>query len=389
MKDSIESGIPPHLVPMIFAGLGGAEVLNRSLEWASQYATLLQQGQQQIIQQQQQQQQQQQRQQQHQQQYQQQQQHQPHQNQQQQGFQPSDDPRRNAMQPMSLMPLLAQPIAQPIQGTQAKSLGYVQTQTQTQAQAQTQVLALPSMSPASKSRALQHTGNQPKQTYLREPAAAPLSRIKSMGLSINPPPPSGPAIQGHLQIQPHPSSSHQNQELPHTSPSIHFHHWIPPKGQDEEDRPDPSPVQREDQRAGIKSLGAFTAVNDQVPSPATRKRRATDRGRNDSPDVNDRAGASTASTPARKRARKASEIPGPPKEPGLVGHPLSFTRGGIAASAASSTQTPSTHTPTQPPREEGGPNFPRQLQSRPMDEQVENKAHTEVRTAPTAASTTA
>ena len=81
LQDSLRGGIPPPMVPMVFASMGGANVSNLTLEWAQHYMTqisLQQQQQQQAAQIQQ-----------HQQQ------HQQQQAQQQAQIQPSPDQRRD------------------------------------------------------------------------------------------------------------------------------------------------------------------------------------------------------------------------------------------------------------------------------------------------------
>lgn len=55
LSESIRNGIPPPLVPIIFAGIGGSDLSNLSIEWLQQYAHSLQVAQQQQQQQQQQQ----------------------------------------------------------------------------------------------------------------------------------------------------------------------------------------------------------------------------------------------------------------------------------------------------------------------------------------------
>ena len=47
LQDSFRNGVPPQLVPMIFAGIGGGNLANVSLEWLQQYAAQLQIAQQQ------------------------------------------------------------------------------------------------------------------------------------------------------------------------------------------------------------------------------------------------------------------------------------------------------------------------------------------------------
>jgi hypothetical protein len=49
LQDSFRNGIPPALIPMIFAGIGGGNLANVSLEWLQQYAAQLQLQQQQQL----------------------------------------------------------------------------------------------------------------------------------------------------------------------------------------------------------------------------------------------------------------------------------------------------------------------------------------------------
>jgi len=49
LQDSFRNGVPPQLVPMIFAGIGGSNLANASLEWLQQYAAQLQIAQQQQL----------------------------------------------------------------------------------------------------------------------------------------------------------------------------------------------------------------------------------------------------------------------------------------------------------------------------------------------------
>jgi hypothetical protein len=42
LRDSIQGGVPPHLVPIIFAGIGGGNLANISAEWIQQYTATVQ-----------------------------------------------------------------------------------------------------------------------------------------------------------------------------------------------------------------------------------------------------------------------------------------------------------------------------------------------------------
>ncbi|PVH91061.1 hypothetical protein DM02DRAFT_373172 [Periconia macrospinosa] len=47
LRESMQGGIPPHLVPMIFAGIGGGSLANKSAQWIQQYTGQLQTAEQQ------------------------------------------------------------------------------------------------------------------------------------------------------------------------------------------------------------------------------------------------------------------------------------------------------------------------------------------------------
>jgi len=54
LRESLQGGVPPYMVPMVFAGIGGGNLANASLEWAQHYMaqiSLQQQAQQQQAQQ--------------------------------------------------------------------------------------------------------------------------------------------------------------------------------------------------------------------------------------------------------------------------------------------------------------------------------------------------
>ncbi|KAF2650965.1 hypothetical protein K491DRAFT_113590 [Lophiostoma macrostomum CBS 122681] len=47
LRESMQGGVPPHLVPIIFAGIGGGGLANMTTEWVQQYSAQLQSAQQQ------------------------------------------------------------------------------------------------------------------------------------------------------------------------------------------------------------------------------------------------------------------------------------------------------------------------------------------------------
>ncbi|KAH6673071.1 hypothetical protein B0J14DRAFT_667842 [Halenospora varia] len=193
LQTSLEGGIPPHLIPMVFAGMGGANLANASFEWAQHY--MAQQAQLQ-----------------HQQQIQQQQQLLPSQ------ISPEQVQRQDTRahapsfgsQHQSAITLPSTPIG-PSSGQQSGSF-------------------LPSyqMSPASRSR----QNPQVQSTIVRPPPTSHLPRLNTGEMHIQPPPP-GPSMQ-ILPGQPsHPLQQSQTaqQQESQSSPSIYFHHWQPPTSQ--------------------------------------------------------------------------------------------------------------------------------------------------------------
>ncbi|TVY80681.1 hypothetical protein LSUE1_G008226, partial [Lachnellula suecica] len=217
LRTSLTGGIPPYMIPMVFAGMGGGNLPNASLEWAQHYMA------------------------------------QAHHLQQQQQVQqqqllpsqihtsPDQAPRRESRahaqsygsQQSGPMTVPSTPIGPP--GTQ-QGAGF-----------------LPSypMSPASRARQTA----QVQGTIVRPPPTSHLPRLNTGEMLIQPPPP-GPSMQ-ILPGQPihplHQSQSAQQQET-QSSPSIYFHHWQPPSSQ-----------------AGTSSELGLIAGIDHTSSPKKRK----------------------------------------------------------------------------------------------------------------------
>jgi hypothetical protein len=182
LQDSFRNGVPPQLVPMIFAGIGGSNLANASLEWLQQYAAQLQiaQQQQQLAA---------------------------------QAQSQSPDARMDArLLGQSHQPPYA--VAQPATGvlTAAPTL-------QGQPTAQTHYLPT-AMSPATGPR-------QPVAAAAGGPSSTPRPSLQNVlpRLATN-----------ETSIQPIPSLSGQAaaqapQEQTPSSPAIYFHHWVPPTSQ--------------------------------------------------------------------------------------------------------------------------------------------------------------
>lgn len=206
LRESLQGGIPPHLVPIVFAGMGAGSLASAGVEWAQQHISQMTAQSISTPQQQQQQQQQ------HQQQLQHQHQHQ-HQQQQQipppQSHQASPDVRRERS----------------FTGPQPNPYATHQP-------------------PQSRSYAFD--GSKPVQGQIQSghtsgprASASSLSRLNTGEMSINQPPLPGsslPIQSSHSHSQPEPTA----QSTP-TSNSIYFHHWVPPSNSKEAGSPSGKP----------------------------------------------------------------------------------------------------------------------------------------------------
>lgn len=216
LLESLQRGVPPFMVPLIFAGMGGGNLSNQSLEWAQHYMaqmSLQQQNQQQQIQAQQQAQQQQQVVQQ-----QQQQQPPPPQPQQQQPVSPEDPRRDSRMIPPSGYPShqQIQPALTAPPGGQSQPMVAQATQTPLARQA-----AGPRTSTSSSS----------------------LSRLNTNEMQIQPPPTSQAAppfaSQGTHPLQQTQTAQPESQQA-QSSTALYFHHWVPPNTSAGPNPPTPS-----------------------------------------------------------------------------------------------------------------------------------------------------
>jgi len=220
LRESLQGGVPPYMVPIVFAGMGGGALANTSLEWTQHYMAQMQIQQHQAQLQQQQQAQQQQQQQQHAQ-------HQPPPLQALPPPQPSPDLRRDSRttgpQPNPYAPQQPQTTSHPsLQLTQ-----HSQVQTASPAQFPASYQISPSVG-SDRSRTQQQTLQAaPPTSAPRLPAQSGLSRLNTGDMQIQGPP------QGGLQLPvSHPlqqTQSAQQQEQQSTSPPLYFHYWVPPQ----------------------------------------------------------------------------------------------------------------------------------------------------------------
>ncbi|PSS25328.1 hypothetical protein M430DRAFT_200848 [Amorphotheca resinae ATCC 22711] len=189
LRTSLNGGIPPYMIPMVFAGMGGGNLPATSLEWAQHYLAQAQLQQQQP------------------------------QPQPQQHMLPSQshalpeqlqrgDPRvppYSGQQHPAAMTLPSTPVGPP--GSQ-QSAGFVPSY---------------QMSPASRSRST----IQAQGAVARPPQASHLPRLNTGEIAAG----------GSMQALPgqsgHPLQQTQTapQQETHSSPSIYFHHWQPPTSQ--------------------------------------------------------------------------------------------------------------------------------------------------------------
>jgi hypothetical protein len=200
LRESMQGGVPPHLVPLIFAGLGGGNISSMTAEWVQQYSTQLQAAQQQ---------------------------------QQAQGHQ--------VLPQSQSSPGLRRETRMLSQG-QAGGYGSAPQTPQTAfqpasvlpgqpSQAHSQHAAFSGMpysggNVSPRARAAQPlSGHGALTSAPRAPPASQLSRLTTNEIIIQQSPTAQSAVHQLQQSQP------PQQEEP--SPSIYFHHWVPPTSQQE------------------------------------------------------------------------------------------------------------------------------------------------------------
>lgn len=172
LRESLSAGVPPSMVPMIYAGIGGSNLANVSLDWLQQYAAQLQAAQHQIQQ------------------------------------QSSPELRRETR----LIGQVSSPYAVP------------QTQSQ-------QVVPSQSTEHSQQTAPLQTTFSAYQTTPGRAPATAvprsathtQLPRLTTNEMYVQQPAQQGPGSAHPLQ-----QSQTVQHDQPASSPSIYFHHWVPP-----------------------------------------------------------------------------------------------------------------------------------------------------------------
>lgn len=204
LRTSLAGGVPPYLIPLVFAGMGGGNLPNASLEWAQHYMAQAHQLQ--------------------------------HQAQQQQIPQ---------QQPPHVMPPHTQ-LSSPSQRRDSQML--VQSYGAPPPPTATAIPSTPlgsgsqqtagfvpsyQMSPASRNRPVAHFGSGPGVRGLQ---GSQLPRLNTGEMQVQHPP-MGPSSAMHL-VSGTAQASHTRQQAPtaqqpqqESSPSIYFHHWQPPTSQ--------------------------------------------------------------------------------------------------------------------------------------------------------------
>lgn len=168
LRESLQGGVPPQLVPMIYAGMGGASLGSISMEWLHQYASQMQAAAQQ--------------------------QHAVH--------SPSDARRDSRL--LGQAPGTFQPVP-PTPPHQAHMQQVEQPQ-----------------QPAPIFTAYQPAGRPAPTSTPRSATHTQLPRLTTNEMHIQQPPPHNPSSAHPLQ------QTQTHSEQPNTSPSIYFHHWVPP-----------------------------------------------------------------------------------------------------------------------------------------------------------------
>ncbi|KAJ8109581.1 hypothetical protein OPT61_g7353 [Boeremia exigua] len=182
LRESMQGGIPPHLVPIIFAGIGGGNLANISAEWIQQYTAQVQAAQQQA------------------------------QAQAQAQAQLSPELRRETR-------LLGQQSQTVYAGQPAVS----QTILPPTAVLPGQPLTTQTQPPYTSERAGPapgHAGQPPAAS--RPPHQSQLPKLTTNEMHIQQPPSAQSSVQ---QLQQNQNTQEQS------SPSIYFHHWVPPTSQ--------------------------------------------------------------------------------------------------------------------------------------------------------------
>jgi len=212
LRESLQAGVPPSAIPMIYAGIGGANLANVSVDWLQQYAAQLQQNQRQVSQ------------------------------------QSSPEVRQETRLISQTSPYgLAQPTQQ-----QAVPRPHAE-QTQTAAPLQTTFSAYQPT-----------TSKSGGNSTPRSATHTQLPRLTTNEMYVHQPVQANPGSAHPLQ-----QSQTLQQDQPASSPSIYFHHWVPPT---ESSKTQPqTPAGKGDREPHSAHPGSHRSENDYKESPRKRK----------------------------------------------------------------------------------------------------------------------
>lgn len=200
LRESLRAGVPPAMVPMIYAGIGGGNLFNISMDWLQQYAGQLQASQQQLQ-------------------------------------QSSPEMRRDGR-------LIAPPAVAPHPQLSQHPPHHV-------------LPSQPASEPPPPPGPIQTTfsayhpspGRQPQHTSdPRSATQSQLPRLTTNEMYIQQPP--APSVTSHPLQQ----SQSVQQEQPASSPSIYFHHWVPPSESKQHQHPQ-TPASKNE------SISSHTAIS--------------------------------------------------------------------------------------------------------------------------------
>ncbi|PNS20675.1 hypothetical protein CAC42_2920 [Sphaceloma murrayae] len=213
LRESMKGGVPPQMIPVIFAGIGGSNLVNASVEMLHQYAAQLQSSQQQM-----------------------------------QALElgGSEQPRETRINPPQALYLPPQQQQQQQQTPSASS--------QPVAPIQQHQTTFPAYSASSRPSA-------PTSAPRSVPTSG-LSRINTVDIAQ--PSSTAPSLAQHSN-----TSQVGPSDQPTSSPSIYFHHWVPPATQDSKGNQPPTPSGKNEPSSAHPSH----AEGDYRDSP--RKRKAT------------------------------------------------------------------------------------------------------------------
>ena len=211
LRESLQGGVPPYMVPMVFAGMGGGNLANASLEWTQHYMAQI------SLQQ--------------------------HQQQQQQQIQNLPPPQHSSPDLRRDSRLISGPQPNPYATQQPPAL--IQPPSMPPSQ-QSQSQAIPNSSFTSSYQNVTQDrlrSQQPSTLPTAPPTSAPrlpptqptLSRLNTGEMQIQPPPQGGLQLPSQHPLQQTQSAQQQDQQA--TSPSIYFHHWVPPNSQKDPQTP--------------------------------------------------------------------------------------------------------------------------------------------------------